>query len=131
MNIFKGDIIHRENAGHLTRVTIQVKDCEIKVLVIDTASAGYLQKKKSVTLYIKETEVILAEPARFTTSIDNCFPGEVEQLDQGKLLSTLTLNTPLGEITSIIFTDVVDILSLQKASKVLVIIRSTDIMLSE
>ncbi|WP_340066775.1 TOBE domain-containing protein [Ascidiimonas aurantiaca] len=131
MNILKGDITNRESAGHLTRVTIQVKGCEMKVLVIDTASAGYLQEKKDVTLYIKETEVILTEPNQIKTSIDNCFPGEVRQVDQGKLLSNLILGTPLGEVTSLIFTDVVNTLSLKKGSKVFVMIRSTDIMLSE
>jgi molybdopterin-binding protein len=132
MNRIEGYIGHLEVSGDLTLVTVLVSgDISIKAIVIDTPkSAPYLEKKKKVAILFKETEVVIGDHSDHKVSLQNRMPGTIESLEQGELLSCLTLQTAAGIIRSTISTAAVLSLKLKPGMQIMAMVKLNEVMLS-
>ena len=132
MNATTGHITHIESTAHLSVVTVQLSDTiAIKTIVVETPeTASYLKLQQQVNVYFKETEVILALPNACTTSIENKIPATISSIDNGSLLSTVSLQTSIGTINALISTPAVQNLNLIPKQDVIVLVKMNEIMLS-
>ena len=132
MNRLQGHIEHLEVSGDLTLVTVLLEeDIRIRAIVIDTPkSAPYLTLKRKVALLFKETEVVIGNLIEPNISIQNKIEGTVESIEQGELLSCLSMQTKIGEIRSTISTAAVLSLKLEIGAKVFAMVKLNEVMLS-
>ncbi|MGB5648352.1 MAG: TOBE domain-containing protein [Muriicola sp.] len=132
MNKLQGHIEHLEVSGDLTLVTVFLQEgIRMHAIVIDTPkSAAYLTLKRKVALLFKETEVVIGNLIEPHISIQNKIEGTVESIEQGKLLSCLSIRTAVGEIRSTISKAAVLSLKLEIGTKVLAMVKLNEVMLS-
>ncbi len=132
MNRIEGHIEYLEVWGDLTLVTVLVTgDIRIKAIVIDTPkSAPYLEKKKKVVILFKETEVVIGDHSDHKVSLQNRMPGTLESLEQGQLLSCLTVQTAAGTIRSTISSAAVLSLKLKPGMQIIAMVKLNEVMLS-
>ncbi len=132
MNRLEGHIEHLEVSGDLTLVTVLLSgDIRIKAIVIDTPkSAPYLTKKKKVAILFKETEVVIGDHSDHKVSLQNRMLGTLESLEQGQLLSCLTIRTAAGNVRSTISTAAVLALKLKPGMQIMAMVKLNEIMLS-
>ena len=118
MNILKGTIEKLSVSGSLTLINLKVQHLPITAIVIDTPeTASYLEIGNAISVVFKETEVIIV--------------GIISKVQSKELLSKLTIDTPVGEISSIITTNAVQQLNLTEGIEVTAMIKTNEIMLSE
>ncbi|NNJ90013.1 MAG: TOBE domain-containing protein [Eudoraea sp.] len=132
MNRLKGHIEHLEISGDLTLVTVLLIDeIRIKAIVIDTPkSAPYLKKGGKVAILFKETEVVIGDHNDHKISLQNRMLGILKTIEQGHLLSSLTVETAVGNIRSTISTAAVLALKLEPGSKIMAMVKLNEVMLS-
>ncbi|MGB5377000.1 TOBE domain-containing protein [Muriicola sp.] len=132
MNRLQGHIEHLEVSGDLSLVTVFLQgDLRMHAIVIDTPkSAPYLALKSKVALLFKETEVVIGNLIEPHISIQNKIEGRVESIEQGKLLSCLSIQTAVGEIRSTISKAAVLSLKLEIGTKVFAMVKLNEVMLS-
>lgn len=132
MNIFNGKIESITTNGNLSLVTVNVNGFLFKSIVIDTLeTASYLKKGKSIDVIFKATEVIISNNKDSEISLQNKLDGEIVLINEGKLLSNLTINTPIGKITAIITSNAVNNMQLDVGKKIIAMVKTNEIMLSE
>ena len=131
MNILPGTIANIKSHGNLTLVKVTVADLSFTTIVIETPdTASYLKQDASIKVMFKETEVIIAEDD-LGISLQNRIPGQVTAINKGALLSQVTLRYQDHTVTSIITTNAVDQLGIIPGSKVVAMVKTNEIMLSE
>lgn len=132
MNSLPAKIIEVQVSGNLSLVSVEIgTDLVLKTIVVETPdSASYLQKGKEITALFKETEVIIGTKANSGTSLQNSIPGTIQKIEKGELLSKLVLNTPVGEITSILGSNAIKELGLELGQTVTAMVKLNEIMLS-
>ncbi len=105
---------------------------KLSAIVIDTPeNSPYLQEGNSINVIFKETEVILGKGNDLEISLQNKINGTVESIENGELLSRLTLQTEVGKLISIITSRAVGQLCLETGSEVVAMIKTNEIMLAE
>jgi molybdopterin-binding protein len=131
MNRLEGHIEHLEVSGDLTLLTVLVTgDIRIKAIVIDTPkTAPYLEKKNKVAVLFKETEVVIGDQSDHKVSLQNRMPGTLELLEQGQLLSCLSVRTPAGTVRSTISTAAVAALKLKPGMQITAMVKLNEVML--
>ena len=131
MNELRGHIKTVEVSGNLSLVGVELQNGQLfKVIVIDTPqSASYLKRETDVAVVFKETEVIIGTGTQFQISLQNQIPATIAQLEQGKLLSKLKLETTNGSISAIISSAAVDNLNLTLGQEVTAMIKLNEVML--
>lgn len=133
MNSLKGHIKKVQVNGSLSLVTIALSD-EIlfKAVIIETPeTASYLSEGHLVKVLFKETEVVIGKDIKHLISLQNQIRGEIKRVERGQLLSNIIINTPAGDISSIITTNAVDQLNLKEELTVCAMVKTNEIMLSE
>ena len=132
MNRFSGHISEVETHENLSLVSIRLtKHIELKTILIDTPdSAPYLQKEHAVEVLFKETEVSVSTDLHPAISLQNRFPGKIKQLEKGKLLSRILIQTEAGEVICIISSSAVESLKLKPDLDVLALIKLNEITLA-
>lgn len=133
MNSLKGHIKEVQVNGSLSLVTVALSD-EIlfKAVIIETPeTASYLSKGQLVKVLFKETEVVIGKDIKHLISLQNQIRGKIKRVERGQLLSNIIINTPAGDISSIITTNAVDQLSLKEELTVCAMVKTNEIMLSE
>ena len=132
MNKLKGHIQNINTHGHLSEVTLLIgHSLPLKVLVIDTPdTAGYLGKGQQVTALFKETAVIISKNLSPELSIENSIPCTVQSMENGKLLSSIVLESNEGTIEAIVPASAAERLQLKEKMQVLVLVKLNEIMLS-
>ena len=101
-------------------------------IVIDTPeTASFLKVKNEVKIIFKETEVIIGVGDMSGISLRNKMPGTVKSIDADKLLSKLTLETPMGDITSIITSNAVEQLKIKPGMEVTAMVKTNELILSK
>lgn len=131
MNILTGAISTVTVQGHLSLVHVEVAAVRLSAIVIDTPdTAPYLSVGTPVQLIFKETEVIVGAGTDHRVSLQNKLPGSVHSIEEGALLSRLTLDTVAGPVVSIITSQAVQQLQLQAGSAVTAMIKTNEMMLS-
>jgi len=132
MNTINATIVSVESNGELSLVRMRSEGLKFTSIVIDTPeTAAYLKPENPVKIIFKENEVILANGADCSISLQNKMPGEIVKVESDKLLSKLVINTPVGNITSIITTNAVKQLDLHLGKKIVAMVKTNEIMLSE
>lgn len=132
MNVLSGKISSVTPSGDLSLVKVDCSGVMISAIVIDTpATAPYLQTGHLIKLLFKETEVIIGKGHEHEISLQNRLNGEITHIEEGKLLSKITITAVTGPITSIITTNAVRQLGLAKGAKVSALIKTNEIMLAE
>ena len=132
MNILKGTIEKLSVSGSLTLINLKVQHLPITAIVIDTPeTASYLKIGNAISVVFKETEVIIGKGNTDQISMRNKFVGIISKVQSKELLSKLTIDTPVGEISSIITTNAVQQLNLTEGIEVTAMIKTNEIMLSE
>ena len=132
MNNLKGNIASITVQEKMSLVKVKSNQILFTVIVIDTPeSASYLIEGNTVNLIFKETEVIIGKGTAFAISLQNRIVGKLKFIHHGALLSKLVVNTELGEIASIITSNAVNDLSLLVGDEVTVMVKTSEMMLSE
>ena len=132
MNSFKGNIIALTTSGSLTLLKVKVLNSQITAIVIDTPETlKYLKINSEVTVFFKETEVIIGKGNTDNISMQNQFKGTIVSIATKALLSKLTIASEIGEITSIITTNAVKQLDLREGLAVKAMIKTNEILVSE
>ena len=132
MNILTGKITNLEVNGSLSLVSCLVNDLLFKAIVIETpATASYLKKENTIKLLFKETEVIMATGDTSNISLQNKITGTVINIEKGKLLSQIVINSAVGTITSVITSGAVEQLNIEIGNEVTAMIKTNEILLSE
>ena len=132
MNTLHGQISNIETTQHLALVHVAIKDIVFSAVVIKNNLADdYLKVGNPIKLLFKETEVVVATKNAINISLQNKIPGIIQQLEKGKLLSKLTINTNIGNIISVITSNAVEQLKLEQNSEVIAMIKTNEIMLSQ
>lgn len=132
MNSLSGIISHIEVDGKLSLVKVQVGHLELSVIVIDTPqTVDYLKIGRQIHVIFKETEVIVGKTTGVELSLQNKISGVITHMSVEKLLTKLILSTPYGEISSIITSNAIAQLGIKVGDKVLAMIKTNEMMLSE
>ncbi|HEY8661558.1 MAG TPA: TOBE domain-containing protein [Hanamia sp.] len=132
MNTLKGEIISIKVNGNLSLVTINVSDIIFKTIVIENPdTASYLKTGNKINVIFKETEVVIGKGLEHFVSLQNRLTGNIIEIENGALLSKLTIDTPVGNIVAIITLDAVVQLKLQVGEIITAMIKTNEIMLSE
>ena len=132
MNILKGNIESIAVNGDLSIVRVNVAGSLFSSIVIDTPeTASFLKVKNEVKIIFKETEVIIGVGDMSGISLRNKMPGTVKSIDADTLLSTLTLETPMGDITSIITSNAVEQLKIKPGMEVTAMVKTNELILSK
>lgn len=132
MNILKGNIESITVNGDLSIVRVNVAGSLFSSIVIDTPeTASFLKVKNEVKIIFKETEVIIGVGDMSGISLRNKMLGTVKSIDADKLLSKLTLETPMGDITSIITSNAVEQLKIKPGMEVTAMVKTNELILSK
>lgn len=133
MNTLKGHIRTIEVSGGLSVVSVVVgEQITLKAIVIETPeTAAYLKTGGTIKLMFKETEVVIGTPDDHKISLQNRIYGRINKIHIGQLLCRLDLDTPVGQIGSIISTQAVKDLGLKENSPVCAMVKLNEMMLSE
>ncbi len=132
MNILKGNIESIAVNGDLSIVRVNVAGSVFSSIVIDTPeTASFLKVNNEVKIIFKETEVIIGVGDMSGISLRNKMVGTVKSIDADILLSKLTLETPMGEITSIITSNAVEQLKIKPGMEVTAMVKTNELILSK
>lgn len=132
MNVLSGTISSVSPSGELSLVKVNCADVFISAIVIDTTeTAPYLKTGNTVKLLFKETEVIIGSGFEHYVSLQNRLNGTVSDIQEGELLSKVTIAAKPGPVTSIITTNAVKQLGISIGSEACAMIKTNEIMLSE
>jgi molybdate transport system regulatory protein len=132
MNIFKGKITSIKVSGSLSLVEVNVGDILFKSIVIETpGTAAWLVDDNEINVIFKETEVVIGKGSQHAVSMQNKIPGKIFEIDNGALLSKITIVTPVGKVVAIITYNAVQQLQLQVGETITAMIKTNEIMLSQ
>jgi len=131
MNTLTGNITHIETSEELSLVKIAVGETVFTSIVIDTPETlNYLKVGNDITLYFKETEVIIAKTENLEISIQNRIPCTISNINEGKILTEITLKFKQNTIHSIITTNACKQLNLQVNGAVLALVKTNEISIA-
>lgn len=132
MNTFKGEITSLKISGSLSLVEINVGGIFFKSIVIENrGTAAWLKEGNAINVIFKETEVIIGRGLEHALSMQNRVPGTILEIEEGTLLSKLTVDTTIGKLIAIITSGAVHQLQLQVGDVVTAMIKTNEIMLSQ
>ncbi len=132
MNSLTGTIKEIQTEGQLSLVMLETASGRLSCIVIDTpATCAYLQEGHAVKAIFKETEVAIGKKDMTGISLQNKITGVITQLDDGKLLTRIVLDTASGPVRAIITSRASAQLALQTGMEVLALIKTNEIMLAE
>ena len=132
MNIFKGKITFIKASGSLSLVEVDVDGVFFKSIIIETPdTAAWLVNGHEINVIFKETEVVIGKGLQHTVSMQNKIPGEIFQIDNGALLSKITIGTTVGKIVAIITYNAVQQMQLEVGETITAMIKTNEIMLSQ
>ncbi|GAA3520004.1 hypothetical protein GCM10022393_37800 [Aquimarina addita] len=132
MNAIQGHICDIQISTNLAVVSVQIKeDIVWKILIAETPdTASYLRIDNMIKLLFKETEVVITTNKQQAISIENGIEGVISDIEKGLLLSKLTINTKAGNVISILATEAVDRLMLEKHQEIIAMVQMNEIMVS-
>ena len=131
MNVFEGHIINLQTEGDLTLVDVKVKDVQFTSVVIETPeSAPFLTSGGPIQVMFKETEVSLSNQIDRKISLQNKLVCQITAIDNGAILSTVTMSHSIGILVSIVTTRAIQQLELTVGSEVLAMIKTNEVMLA-
>ncbi len=132
MNKLKGKITDINSYEGISLVNIQIGESSFGTVLLDTPqSCNYLTLGKDITLAFKETEVAIALVDLGPISMSNQIKCKIRSIQNGKILTKITLTCKDGDITSIITSRSSSRLKLEKGKEVIALIKANEISLIE
>lgn len=130
MNSLKGNITNIKSQTHLSLVQVQHQQHTLQVLLIETPqTAQYLKTGQSVNLLFEETEVSISKSLLMNEiSIINQLPCTLQHIEQGQLLSKLSLFFCTTAIQALLPTQALSQLQLKTGQTVYALVEPTKIM---
>ena len=130
MNRLYGKIKEITSHEGISLVKIQTKHAILGTVLLDTPqSCGYLKIGKKITVAFKETEVAIALMDLGTISMANQLVCTIDNIQNGKILSKISLTWKDGKITSIITSNSSKRLGLKDGLEVVALIKANEISL--
>ncbi len=109
MNRFTGNIAAIDTSEGLSCIHVRVANTLVlQVLLVGTPALSIGQELR---LACKETNVLLAQKGALTT-VQNTITGTVQTLEQGIVLSKVTVATSIGVVTTVIASSAITSLAL-------------------
>ena len=131
MNSLSGEVIDVRSADELSLVKVKCGQVIFTSLVImDPSNRSFLLAGKKANVHFKETEVIIAKPGPLEISVQNRIPCKIKKMEEGKILSQLSLTFEGMEIISIITTTAVKQLNLSTDTEVVALIKTNEVTIS-
>jgi len=132
MNRIAGTIKAIQTEGSLTLVSLETTVGTLTSIVIDTPkTCTYLAVDRTVVALFKETEVAIGIGSLDEISLRNRVKGTITELESGKLLTQVTLETLASPITAIITSQSAQALQLAVGVTAFALIKTNEIMLAE
>ena len=131
MNRIRGTVKEIVSEKSLSLVRVERDGVLFTSVVIgDAESIPALKIGAPISLLFKESEVVIATGSTDHISLRNRIPGQISHLELGNLLATITIDTSLGPVTSIITRNAVNNLGLEIGRNVTAMIKTNEMMLS-
>lgn len=132
MNRLNGIISQVEHNDTMSLVDVMVETMTFSAILLETpATAVYLRVGAPVTLLFKETEVSLAKNLQGELSLRNRFMATVSHIDQGEILTAVTLNCMAKKLVSVITSRAIKRLQLSVGETVEALIKANEVALME
>lgn len=130
MNSLNGNITNIKSQTHLSLVQVQHQQHTLQVLLIETPlTVQYLKTGQSVDMLFKETEVSISKSLLLNEiSIVNQLPCTLQHIEQGQLLSKLSLVFCTTAIQVMLPTQALSQLQLKTGQTVYALVKPTEIM---
>ena len=129
MNRLLGRIRKIQRAGAINRIVAESSGVAFACVTLDLAE--HFDEGSEVAIVFKETEVALAKGGDMAISISNVFRCRVESVDEGELLSEVTLAFDGALLISIITTDSLKRLAIRTGEEVFALIKANEVSLEE
>ena len=130
MNTLKGNIIQVESSDNISIVQVEVGGDIFSSLVLEgRAGPSNYRINDQVTLLFKETEVGIAKNLSGLISFRNRFKSVIKKIDQGQILTKITLDYKNVAIESIISTKSAKQLALRENDDVEWLVKSNEVTL--
>lgn len=130
MNKLNGVVTLVEHNATMSLVDIRVEDVHFSAMLLETpATAAYLREGALVTLLFKETEVSLAKNLQGDISLRNRFTAQVSHVDEGEILSAVTLNFMNKTVVSVITSRAVKRLQIAVGDTLEALIKANEVAL--
>lgn len=131
MNKLTGTINSMQTSNTLSLVKVSVDKNIFTSIVIDTPETlSYLTVGNTINLFFKETEVIIAKKSELNISIQNKFLCKINHINNGEILSEISLEYGNNTIKSIITSIACKQLNLQVNDVVMALVKTNEISLS-
>ncbi len=127
MNRLHGTITAIQHAGAINRVVADCSGVPFTCVTLDLAANFH--EGGAVDIIFKETEVALARSREMLISISNVLECLVESVEEGVLLSQVTLSFEGNRFASIITTDSLKRLEIRAGEKVMALIKANEVSL--
>ena len=132
MNELKGIIAAVETAQDISLVTVTASGESFSALIIDTPeTASYLKAGQEINLLFKETEMAIGKNLSGGLSLRNRFPGVIQKIEAGKILTSVYLNFKDQMLCAIITTRSTQELDLNTGDAVVGLVKSNEISLRQ
>jgi molybdopterin-binding protein len=129
MNSIDATITAIQAIENLHIVTCKAQDSSLTLLSLDLAPN--IHKGSRVKLATKATNIALAHKSNAVNSFENHFEAQVIKIENGKLLSNVTLHTLETELEALITLNAAKRMQLQKNDTVIVLINASDLYIAE
>ncbi len=130
MNILRGTIVDIESSQAVSLVCIDVDGDQFTALILEgrKGPVNYPQGVR-VDLIFKETEVAIAKGISGLISVRNRFPGRIQQIESGQVLTKIRLDYRAKAVSAIISTPTAIGMNLKQDDKIEWLVKASDISL--
>lgn len=129
MNTLNGKIVKIATSGEIGQVHVDVNGAIFTSILLDVNSFG-IAKEESVKLLFKANEVLIATKES-QVSAKNAFLGKVIKIEQGLILSEVTLEFQESSIKSIITTNSLQTLNIKEDMTFLWFVKANEVTLQK
>lgn len=129
MNKIEAIISQIDNIDNLNIVQFDFSGIKLKMMSLDLNEKIKIGKK--VILIVKATNILLAKDFKGMVSFSNQFKAIIDDVDNGKLLSSISLKIKNINLESIITQTSSLKMDLKKDDKIIVLIKASDLSIYE
>jgi molybdopterin-binding protein len=131
LNILTGHIDSIKENQSLSHISIDVNGEKLSAILMFTPSENAsLKIGKKVEAMFKETEVIIGKGDKMQISLRNQLKGIIQQIENGDILSKVSVQTNAGLVHSLITVNAVNQLDLTIGSEVYAMIKTNEMMVT-
>lgn len=129
MNMKQGRIAKIQKDQFFNMITVAVDEGSVDI--VDVKSPFLIEEGDDVTLKFNEIVVSLSKCDKIgkVISVENTIPSKIMSTRQGEIFSEVRLETPCGEIVSLISTPVLEAMGLREGDDVTALLKGSDIKL--